>query len=179
MPPRRAPSSDETIIADWDTGEYSRDHGGSKSQRDLAYKHNVSVGKISKLVKGREPSMHKVVNDLVTAKQILAEQNEQTVNSVNSVVDERTRHIQFFNQAALKNVSVAVKKVNAGTTQAEHRMVAETILKGKEVVFGKQPETVINNTNAQQLSLTAQELRRLTPEEYAVLQSATGKLIGT
>lgn len=67
----------------------------------------------------------------------------------NTLVDERTKHIQFFNQAALKNVSVAVKKIGADTSQAEHRLLAETIVKGREVVLGKAPDTAIqvNNTN--------------------------------
>lgn len=146
----RNPSSDDTILADWDTGEYSREHGGSKSQRDLAYKHKVSIGKISKLVKGREPSMYKVVNDLVSAKQILAEQNEQTVNSVNSIVDERTKHIQLFNSLAAMNA------INASQLPCEshqdHERLSNTILRSKEVVLGKAPDTAVQINNSAEFS---------------------------
>lgn len=69
---------------------------------------------------------------------------------VQKEVDERMKHIEFFNRAALKNVSVSVKKISEETTQMEHKLIAETILKGKEAVLGKTPDTVINNTNAQQ-----------------------------
>lgn len=142
------PSDDDTIMADWDTGKYSKLHGGVKSQRDLAYEHNVSVAKINKMVKGREPRMYETVNDLVKAKQILAAENEQTVNAVNKEVAERTSHIDFFNKAALLNTSQAMKM--PCDNQSDHRMRADTIAKGREVVLGKTPDTVINNTNAQQ-----------------------------
>ena len=64
------------------------------------------------------------------------------------LVDERTKHITFFNNAALKNVSEAVNKITGETSQMEHRMLADTILKGRETVLGKAPETAvqINNT---------------------------------
>lgn len=171
MAKKRIPSSDESILADWDTGEYSREYGGSKSQRDLAYKHNVSVGKISKLVKGRVPAMYKVVNDLVTSKQILAEQNEQTVSSVNSVVDERTKHIAFFNSAAIKNVEEAMDK--GCSDQVDYKYRAETIQKGREVVLGKTPDTAIQINN--EIKFDPAKLRSLSSDEATTLQALMEK----
>lgn len=158
MARRRKPSDDATILADWDTGEYSRAHGGTKTQRDLAYKHGVSVAKINKMVKGREPRMYKVVNDLVNAKQILAEQNEQTVNAVNKLVDERTKYINFFNHAAIKNTKEAMEA--PCSSQADYRLRADTIARGREVVLGKAPDMVINNTNAPQSQKITYEVIR-------------------
>jgi len=78
------------------------------------------------------------------------------------LVDERTKHIQFFTNAAVKNVSVAVKKITSETTQVEHRMLAETILKGRETVLGKTPDTAIQINNniptARKEDLTDDEL---------------------
>jgi hypothetical protein len=86
----------------------------------------------------------------------ISEQKEtlkETERSIHNVlVDERTKHIEFFSKAAIRNVSVAVKKIGDGTTQMEHRMLAETILKGRETVLGKTPDTAIqinNNNNVQ------------------------------
>ncbi len=130
------------IISDWRTGNFT--------QRDLAGKYRVSVGFINKHTKGIDQDTAKTVNKLVEAKQELAELDEQAVNSVNEVVHERTKHIEFFTNAALRNVKTAVEKVGPETSQAEHRMLADTILKGKETVLGKQPDTAIqiNNNNA-------------------------------
>ena len=83
------------------------------------------------------------------------EEKKATLNATelrvhNSIVDETLRHIKFFNNAALKNVKASVDKITDETTQVEHKLIAETILKGRETVLGKTPDTVINNTNAQQ-----------------------------
>lgn len=105
----------------------------------------------------KEVKTKQAVAEIATEK---ATQNATELDVHNTLVDERTKHIQFFNQAALKNVSVAVKKLGAETTQAEHRMLADTIAKGREVVLGKTPDTVISNTNAQQTQLITYEIIR-------------------
>ncbi len=143
------------IIADWRTGNFT--------QRDLASKYRVSVGFVNKHTKSVPKDAATTVNKLVEAKQELSQLDEQTVNAVHEVVDERTKHLQFFTNAAIRNVSVAVEKVGAETTQAEHRMLAETILKGKETVLGKTPDTAIaiqNNisTNTKADLMTDDEL---------------------
>ena len=128
------------IIAEWRTGNYT--------QRDLASKHRVSVGYINKYVKDVKRDTAETVNKLVQGKQELSLLDEQAVNAVNDVVHERTKHIQFFTNAALKNVATAVKKISSETSQAEHKMLSETILRGKETVLGKDPDTAIQiNTN--------------------------------
>jgi len=72
---------------------------------------------------------------------------EQALIIHNEVVDERTKHIQFFTNAAVLNVKSATEKISAETSQAEHRMLAETILKGRETVLGKTPDTAIQINN--------------------------------
>lgn len=129
------------ILAEWRTGEYT--------QRDLAYRHKVSLGFINKHTKDVERDTASTVNKLVEAKQELSKMDEHSVNAVHAIVDEKTKHIQFFNNAALKNVQTAVRKIDESTTQAEHRMLAETILKGRETVLGKSPDTAIQINNGQ------------------------------
>lgn len=142
-PPKISPAEQvPLIVADWRTGAFT--------QRDLASKYRVSVGFVNKTTKDVPKDTETTVNKLVLAKQELSALDEHSVNSVNAVVDERTRHIEFFNSAAIKNVSSAVKKIGDETSQMEHRMLAETILKGRETVLGKTPDTAIQiNNNAQ------------------------------
>ena len=73
---------------------------------------------------------------------------EQAISVHNELVDERTKHIQFFTHAAVTNVRQAMDEPCKG--QAGYRMRAETILKGRETVLGKTPDTAIqiNNTPA-------------------------------
>jgi len=121
------------IVGQWRTGAYSI--------RDLARKHEVSVGFIAKHTTKVEKDGLAVVNAGVQYKQGLAENDEHFVNAVNDVVDERTRHIVFFNHAAIKNVSeaMAAKCEN----QSDYRTRAETISKGRETVLGKASDTAV------------------------------------
>lgn len=131
------PELSATIVAQWRTGEYS--------QQDLADKHEVSKGVVNKLCKGVDQDTAAIVTAGVQYRQALAEHDDRNVTAVTMVVDERTKHIQFFNSAALRNVQAAVKKITAETSQMEHRMLADTILKGRETVLGKTPDTAIQN----------------------------------
>lgn len=131
------------IVADWRTGAFS--------QQELADKHKVSKGAVNKLCKGVEQDTASIVTAGIQFRQALAGHDDRNVTAVTSVIDEKVRHINFFNNAALKNVQTAVKKIDDKTSQAEHRMLAETILKGRETVLGKTPDTAIqiNNTPAE------------------------------
>lgn len=120
-------------------------HAG-KSQNELAKKYEVSPATINKLCKGIEPKNIEKVNALTRIKTELAEQSEYEVNAIHSEVEERTRHIMFFNSAAVKNVKEAMEK--DCTSQFEFRARAETILKGREAVLGKTPDTAIQINNA-------------------------------
>jgi hypothetical protein len=65
-------------------------------------------------------------------------------------VDERNRYLQYFNNSTMRNISIMMKKVNIDTDISEHRVIQSTLKEGKETVLGKTPDTVINNSNAQQ-----------------------------
>ena len=122
-------------------------HAG-KSQREIARKYEVSQATVNKLCKGIEPKNVDKVNALTRIKTELAEQSVHEVNAVNTEVDERMKHILFFNNAAVRNVKAAMDL--ECSTQFEIKARAETILKGKEVVLGKQPETAIQINNETQ-----------------------------
>lgn len=136
------PEKAEAILRDWRIGKLSI--------RDLADKHGVSRGKVGQLCKDIFKDAAIIVDAGVQYKQGLAEHDGLMVDAIEKAVHDQTKHIQFFNKAALRNVLVAVEKIGANTTQAEHRMCADTIRIGRETVLGRTPDTVINNTNAQQ-----------------------------
>ena len=129
----------EKMLADFHAG---------KSQREIARKYEVSQATVNKLCKGIEPKNVDKVNALTRIKTELAEQSVHEVNAVNTEVDERMKHILFFNNAAVRNIKAAMDL--ECSTQFEIKARAETILKGKEVVLGKQPETAIQINNETQ-----------------------------
>ena len=122
-----------TVIGQWRTGAYSI--------RDLAKKHDVSVGFVAKHTAGIEKDGLTVVNAVVQYKQGLAENDEHFVNAVQDVVNDRTKHIVFFNKAAVRNVAEAM--ATNCETQRDYRLRADTILKGRETVLGKSPDTAV------------------------------------
>lgn len=127
------------IIADWRTGEYT--------VRDLTSKYKVSVGFIAKHTKGVEQDTAQTVNKLVQAKQELANLDEHSVHAVHEVVDERTKHIQFFTNVTVKNIKAMESKLTGELSIVEHKHAQETIAKAKETVLGKEASTQVNIQN--------------------------------
>ena len=132
------------IVVDWRTGCFS--------QRELADKHKVSKGAVGNLCKGVEQDAKPIVGMGVQYKQALAEQDGRMVGAIESAVDERVRYLQFFTDAAVRNVKASFDLPCESQREIKDR--AETILKGKEVVLGKTPDTAIQiNNEAQQPKL--------------------------
>lgn len=127
-------SEKEQIIADWKAG---------RSQRWIAEEYQVNVARVNKLCKGVEQNNVAIVNADVFVKQELATRSKQEVNAVNTLVDEKTKHIQFFDSAAVLNIQEMLGKINEETKISEHKMASEAIEKAKATVCGK-PEAQIN-----------------------------------
>ena len=119
-------------------------HAGA-SQNELAKRFEVSPATINKLCKGIEPKNVEKVNTLTRIKTELAAQSEYEVNAIHSEVEERTKHILFFNAAAIRNVQEAMNEPCA--SQQDFKARAETIVKGRETVLGKSPETAVQINN--------------------------------
>ena len=128
------------IVAAWRTGEYS--------QRDLAKKFNVSAGYVAKLTKDVEQDCEQSVSAGVLYNQALADDDEHLVSAIKEVVDERTKHIMFFNRAALALSSAAVNRVQAepDMPMADMRHASEIVAKQRDSILGKAPD---NQTNVQ------------------------------
>jgi transcriptional regulator with XRE-family HTH domain len=153
--PRLTDEQREHILADFNIG---------KSQNELAKKYEVSPATINKLCKGVEPKHLDKVNALTRINTELVGESEYQVNAIHKEVDERTKHIQFFTGAAIQNVQEAM--TGHCENQNDYRARADTILKGRETVIGKTPDTAI------QINNTVTSPRELTDDDLAHIASS-------
>lgn len=123
----------EAIVIDWRIGEMS--------QREIADKHKVSKGTVSNLCKGVAQDAAAIVGVGIQYRQALSGHGGRMVGAIEEVVDERMRHIEFFNSAAVKNVTEAMAVRCEG--QNDFKARADTIAKGREVVLGKAPDMAV------------------------------------
>lgn len=130
----------DQIKVEWRTGEYS--------QRELARRHKVSNGVVAKITKGVEQDVSAIVSAGVQYKQGLREHDERMVSAIVSAVDEKSRYLDFLHNSALRNVKESMEALCEGQKDFKDR--GDTILKAKETIFGKQPETAIQINNTQQ-----------------------------
>jgi hypothetical protein len=95
----------------------------------------------------REVNTKQAVAEIATEKATL---NATELSVHNTLVSERTQDDIFFRKASLIIAQKAVKKVQTeDCTMMELRAAQELVGKGKENIYGKQPDTAIqiNNTN--------------------------------
>lgn len=155
----------ELILADYHTNKYS--------QRELAKKHNVSLGTINNLTKAIQPQNEHLVNAQVAILSAQSELPNEHLNSImNTASDEARRKNLVFggleNLAVLMNTTVAnnkAQKVVTGkmgtdivTTElqtSDHKNLADAYEKiGKSLgVIDTTPTTLINNENKQQTAI--------------------------
>lgn len=125
-------------IADWRTGEFT--------ERQLAAKYRISPATAHTLVAGIEKDLQPLISAQISIKQALAEMPEQETSKFEQIVSEKTKYLDFFNNCALENVKKAMKL--QCESQQDFRLRAETIVKGKETVVGKAPDTAIQINNS-------------------------------
>ena len=109
-------------------------------------------------------SVSQLVSDMTRVREEFVSLPVSVQDIVSHEVDKRLLHMEFFNNAAVKNVEEAMS-VNCANHQ-EFKFRAETILKGKEVVIGKSPDVSvdIHNTNAQ-----ANVAAKLSPNDVRII----------
>jgi hypothetical protein len=129
----------EKILVDWRMGKMSQEH--------ISQVHKVSKGAVNAICKGVEQDGQAIVTVGVQYKQELAKQDDRMMTAVVNEVDERTRHVLFFQNATLKNVSLMMTKVTANMPVLDHQRVQATLKDGKEVVLGKQPDVAVQINN--------------------------------
>jgi len=152
------------IQAEYRTGHYSI--------RKLADRHDVSVGFVAKHTKHLDNDVAEVVNAGVAYNKALSEfseHNEHLVNATKEVVDERTKHLMFFNKSALKNQQIANNRlkekehdIELSELEAHSRITA----RNKETLLGKSPETAIQINNTSNSSDYSVEVLKAIKSKY-------------
>ena len=132
----------ELLIADHKTGNFS--------QRKLSVKYKVSLGYVNKTIKEVDKIDIEVVNAGIAYKTELAKRDEHSVNAIEQVVNEKTKHLLFFTNSALKNQTLANKKLVEGIDLNDLEAHSRITSRNKDSVLGKEPTTKIDNVNAQQ-----------------------------
>ncbi len=134
------------ILADFHVG---------MTQNQLSIKYERSKATIHKICKGVIPLNIEKVNTLVRIETELAEQSEQNVKAVRSLVDRKTRDLDFFRDASLLVTKAAIQKVKKGDASMFDLSKAQEIIgKGKENIYGKAPETQVQVNNQQNQQIT-------------------------
>ena len=108
----------------------------------------------------RDDLKRQAISDAVRVAEAKETFGEVGVLVHNELVDERVKHIQFFTDAATRNVREAMAAECGGQQDYRHR--AETINKGRETVLGKSPDTVIQNNVALSLHDVLRQADRVT-----------------
>jgi len=149
------------IVAKWKAGW---------TQGNLAKEFEVSKATINKLCKNVEQENIEIVNAQIAVKTQLAGKSEQEVNAITQVVDERTKHIDFFNNSLLKNQSLVNKAHNqiekdiednpnlAPTYLPAINTASQATARNRESILGKNPDTQVNiQNNNTVVSLTLED----------------------
>lgn len=162
----------ELILADFHTGGFT--------QRELAQKHGVSKSAVNKLVANLTPKNATLVDNAVAIKSELAGLSGQELVSVHNVVDERTKHLIYFQNSALRNQKLSNELLDYSNDSgelsfAELESHSRITARNKETLLGKEPTTVINNQNAQ----ISQEIsvEALSSEELKALELSLSKIL--
>ena len=139
----------EQIIADYKAGI---------SQNQLAKNYKLSPATINKLCKNIPQENIEIVNTAIATNRALEGKSQIEVNSIERIVDEKTRHLLYFQNAALRNQKIADEMLEMSDKIADVEAHSRITARNKETIFGKELQTIINNTNAQQTEVT--EIRR-------------------
>lgn len=129
----------ELILADFHTGAFSH--------RELADKYNTSHVTIGKIVKGLTPKHKDKVTTQIAIQSALSKESYQEVTAVESIVKEKTRHLNFFKDSALRNQELANSQLNKKMKIHEIESHSRLTSKNKDTVLGKDIETSINISN--------------------------------
>lgn len=118
------------------------------SQNKLAIKYDVSPATINKLCKGVAPKHVNNVNELTRIKIELAAESELQVNVIDAEVNNRARDMKLFRDASILVLNKALNKLDSeDVSMADIERAQNVIGKGKENIYGKQPDTAVQINN--------------------------------
>ena len=135
---------------------------GTETVRVLAKRYGVSNATIQKYKDSIDPESERLVQAGVAYRSSLAQiQDPDKVNAIVNAVDERTRHLVFFTNSALKNQQLANRKLTQDAPIADIEAHSRITARNKETVLGKSPDTAIqvNNNEAPRLVIQSNAVR--------------------
>lgn len=133
----------KALIAELETGQYS--------VRELAKKYNVSNATIQKYKEQKVNESEHIVNAGIAYKMGLSKIEEpEKVNAIVTAVDDKTKHLIYFQNSALLNQKKANEMLDSIDNIKDMESHARLTKNNKETVIGRDIDTIINNTNAQQ-----------------------------
>jgi len=149
----------ESLIVEYKTGVYT--------QRQLADKHSISVGMVSRITKHIEKEDVDLVNARVASNIAMSQKSKQEVNIIDEIVNELSKDALMISRLTNNNmVGLDKKLLNHGKMElVDHKHAQDAIDKasitlGVNPRFSTTPLVTNNNTNAQQnnSNLTEQDI---------------------
>lgn len=121
-----------------------------KSQNWLATEHEVSPATINKICKGLTPKYKEKVNTVSAIQSEVLQESEYLSEYFDKEVNKRTQHLLLFQNSALRNQQKANEILDITDDIKDLEAHARLTKTNKETVLGKDPDMIINNTNALQ-----------------------------
>ena len=121
-----------------------------KSQNWLATEYEVSPATINKICKGLTPKYKEKVNITSAIKSEVLQESEYLSEYFDKEVNKRTQHLLLFQNSALRNQQKANEILDITDDIKDLEAHARLTKTNKETVLGKDPDMIINNTNALQ-----------------------------
>lgn len=155
-------------------------------REDVKMKNKSSISRRAKAEGWEHGKKQRDLQEEIQAKQALSaiEQQKATMPATELVVhetlvNERLADIKFFSNAHRMAANMAVKKLKqngTAVTYLELNQASTVIARSQEGVLGKEPTTVINNTNAVQNN--AAVLIDRSPEKIRAIKELLDATIG-
>ena len=121
-----------------------------KSQNWLATEYEVSPATINKICKGLTPKYKEKVNTVSAIQSEVLQESEYLSEYFDKEVNKRTQHLLLFQNSALRNQQKANEILDITDDIKDLEAHARLTKTNKETVLGKDPDMIINNTNALQ-----------------------------
>jgi len=127
---------------------------GQYTLAQINQKTGISISKISE--KAKREKWEKGKNaDYIAAKTTIAEkkgkERENVISILDEIADEKTKHLLYFQNSAIKNQQKANELLESTDSLADLDAHSRITARNKETVLGKEPATQI--TNAQQTQI--------------------------
>lgn len=127
---------------------------GQYTLAQINQKTGISISKISE--KAKREKWEKGKNaDYIAAKTTIAEkkgkERENIISVLDEIADEKTKHLLYFQNSAIKNQQKANELLEGTDSLADLDAHSRITARNKETVLGKEPTTQI--TNAQQTQI--------------------------